>query len=1222
MEIFMRNVSWSATSIDVEEMLAKHLHDPVFLGGGAATFNFNVYLPKDKKRFRPHSGIGFLTLPTQEIGNRFLALHPTGLYLQGRTIQFSVSRNPAGRLDVVQSINSLPYIDPRVREDERKQSAKLAASRVKLNTIQFGWDCRDEVLSIESEASPERCYLSFDEERRQFRVEYMHGQYKYFIAIRFSQIDYLTAHTYLHQDPVILMTLLDPPTFEADLKTSSSSFDLSAMLLSLDLVQGPSRRQLSWLPIPENHHRVAPYTSMVVRLICASHSDLERFRELSSSSGFHYVNSGDYPIERRNLFSEDILGRYNSWISDRRRIPWGVAFQIEGMVRKRSLDIKEMLDLLPDIEALVRTKEERYTSQLLRDFATKVFYLYRSDDPDANRPNAVRLCFEKVCQEFDSKPAREAVKPSDGSLCEALHVTITPTTMMLDGPYPERSNRVIRAYKEENEQSFLRVTFAEEGRLQLRFDKEVDSREYLASRVGPILFDGLTIAGETFEFLAYSQSALKEHSVWFVKPFTFNGRLIRAHDIIANLGTFEDLDFDPGLAYCPARYAARISQAFTATDASISVDVEEIFIDRDIEREFNGVKYVFTDGVGTISLELARDIWRRLKRTRRRLRAVRRCPAAFQIRFRGSKGMVSVDHTLEGRAIVLRQSMIKFEAPLENNVEIARAFDRPTPYFLNRPLIMLMEGLGVQYSVFKKFQDMAVQETEEAVEELGKAGKLLESYGLGSSFRISSVMNSLAKLGIISLVGDKFYDTALEFAKIHILRLLKNHARIPIPGAWTLVGVADIHSFLQPGEVFAYVRPLDKPAFYLQGPVVISRSPTIHPGDVQVAHAIGPPPVGSCFEKEPLANTVVFSILGPRPLPSCLGGGDLDGDVYNIIPLNNPELAAFEPAKTHEAAKYAPAKRKVLDRKSTMRDVAEFVMDYIVSDVLGIVAVNWMLIADLSADGIHDSDCMKLANLHSDAVDYPKSGNPVDRSSIPRPKQGARPDWNAPETVNVDKNTKYYPSSRAIGRLFRDINLPSENQTRQGATRSTTMNRRRRRRRGTATEEEEEEFSCFASDYIHTTIELQVQRFIATEEHFNAHLEAEAVQLFSRYVTELQGICITKTLSSARNAELTEEEALIGTIVEKTSQPRRRTDMISRLRESTDILVRGIREQIEGDEDDTEEEVLERAWFAWQVALGKGRRFGAQSFGWVTLGAIFEAIRKIEEREIGSRLRL
>jgi len=95
---------------------------------------------------------------------------------------------------------------------------------------------------------------------------------------------------------------------------------------------------------------------------------------------------------------------------------------------------------------------------------------------------------------------------------------------------------------------------------------------------------------------------------------------------------------------------------------------------------------------------------------------------------------------------------------------------------------------------------------------------------------------------------------------------LKNHARIPVNDGYTLVGVADIHEYLQEGEVFACVTaPETNSIRYLDGPVLVSRSPIIHPGDVQVVRAIGRPPVESPFQKEPLMNTIVFSVNGNKP---------------------------------------------------------------------------------------------------------------------------------------------------------------------------------------------------------------------------------------------------------------------------------------------------------------------------------------------------------------------
>jgi RNA-dependent RNA polymerase len=122
-----------------------------------------------------------------------------------------------------------------------------------------------------------------------------------------------------------------------------------------------------------------------------------------------------------------------------------------------------------------------------------------------------------------------------------------------------------------------------------------------------------------------------------------------------------------------------------------------------------------------------------------------------------------------------------------------------------------------------------------------------------------------------------------------------------------------------------------------------------------------------------------------------------------------------------------------------MDDVADFVVDYISSDVsfvlrvpsmlinrfqqiLGMVATNWLLIADLH--DIFHQDCRKLCQIHSDAVDYPKSGTPVALNRVPKPRSDHKPDWHAPETVNLDGSYNFYESKKAIGQLFRAIDLP------------------------------------------------------------------------------------------------------------------------------------------------------------------------------------------------------
>lgn len=261
--------------------------------------------------------------------------------------------------------------------------------------------------------------------------------------------------------------------------------------------------------------------------------------------------------------------------------------------------------------------------------------------------------------------------------------------------------------------------------------------------------------------------------------------------------------------------------------------------------------------------------------------------------------------------------MIKFEDVNSHELEIARAFDTPARMYLNRPLIMLLEQLGVKASAFMKLQRTALDDVHKAAGSLETAAKLLESHGLGTAYNLPSLFISLHKLrsrdaGIAELLQkDDFFRRVLDFAINSIRRELKYKARIPVPQSWTLVGVVDVHNYLKEGEIFgarkfpdqfklltnelaACVKSRDSQKFYLEGPVLITRSPVIHPGDVQMVHAIGRPPTDSPFIHEDLPNCVVFSIrgghthltsychvslcLGDRSLGSCLGGGARDQD--------------------------------------------------------------------------------------------------------------------------------------------------------------------------------------------------------------------------------------------------------------------------------------------------------------------------------------------------------
>ena len=848
MELFFRDVSFRATLADIKRAFADELHSSRYLRQSEPRWNFHVKLfpPRRNRSGQAHGGCGKLTVPQEYLGQYLLqdfGDNSRRLSIAGRRVELKTSKD-APDAAILEKIRREPYVRPEVEQRLAKIHESFQQNIVVIHTLQLGWETRGGVFSVEWEKHFQAdCHLAFSNTRREIRMKHIDQQnIARSIVIPWSQISWSATHYADEEHPEIFLSLYSPPIFDTE-NTYQTQFQS---------ILGPKRqRVLDIYPDDDNLIRVLPYATLSIRLLCRRREDVRTFRILCKTARLSEPKDYRFHAEHLGLFSETKLEQYRRWTST---LDWSVAFQLESLLRGRIADAKEILSIRLIVDNMLDHKGADYTANFLRSVARDASF-----EVQGVNESAFADAIERYANEFSWSPSPHPWGPEDG-IFNCLHVYISPTSMTLGGPYPERSNRVMRTYAD-NHDSFLRVSFVEETGLRYQQDREIDGPAFIGRWVSPILHNGLTIAGRQYQFLAYSQAALKTHTVWFVKQFRDSGdNLITADTIIERLGTFHDLAYDRELIYCPARYAARISQAFTTTDSSVSVPAEEIIIKDDIKFE----TYCFTDGVGSMSPQIAKKIWRAFqKRGSRSSRRALTYARAIQIRLGGAKGMLSVDHKLKGEMVVLRPSMVKFDAPHSTDVEIARAFVRPSKYYLNRPLIMVLEGLGVRYEVFQSLQDAAVSNVNGAATSLEKAVKTLDQFGLATSYRLSSTLLHLAKLDIFCYDMDDFYERMIEITIHHVLRDLKHHARIPVDEGYTLVGVADIHGYLQEGEVFACATiPETNLIHYLEGDVIVSRSPIIHPGDVQVVRAIGPPPLGSPFDVEPLMNTIVFSTKG------------------------------------------------------------------------------------------------------------------------------------------------------------------------------------------------------------------------------------------------------------------------------------------------------------------------------------------------------------------------
>jgi RNA-dependent RNA polymerase len=493
MNIDITHLDFSLSRLQVVEALAEILHhDPFRPSPEHPRGNFHVHLYKATKNpVHNNNGRGLLTLPSVGMGEAFLHLYGSSnpsvpLRIGSRVTKFLVSNKRLER-DIMDKISLRPFSDNPLEEEKRDHWHKEHDSpALEVKAVQFGWICRDHTFSIECEEScSDRCHITFNPERRQIRIHLRFMADLHLIVISFASINNISTSTNLDREHALVFYLNAPPSYEKE------------------PVSG-KRLKLSHLPIPD-HERLAPFTSIAIRIVCCSKNDIRQFRKLCRIAHLNRVDEYDYPVDHRDLFALDDMIRIHDQLC---QLPWIVAFQMESLLRNMAIDFKEANALYPVVLQTIEDRGEEFVATALRHFGKHANLLFYSEDEVAI--DVVEL-FRQSTHESDHQ---HTLIPTDGSLYSAFHVDVTPTTMRLGGPFTEQSNRVIRTYDAKHQVCFLRVSFVDEAHLQYRFDHEIDGREFITNRIGPLLYNGLKIAGRRFDFLAYSQSALREHAVW------------------------------------------------------------------------------------------------------------------------------------------------------------------------------------------------------------------------------------------------------------------------------------------------------------------------------------------------------------------------------------------------------------------------------------------------------------------------------------------------------------------------------------------------------------------------------------------------------------------------------------------------------------------------------------------------------------------------------------
>ncbi|KAJ3850837.1 RdRP-domain-containing protein [Lentinula lateritia] len=1221
MDIFVSNIP---AFVDKEALLIEFhriIHRAPFVTDPVLNFDLFLLKPRNNK------ASGILTLPTQSDGHLFLAVYPSSpIRIAGTTIICQRGRKPP-RETTLNRIRGQAWQDPKliIQEKEREKEASVSTPKLSMS---FGRLRRDGTFTIEH-SFPGKIHC--DLVRRRLVVTLAREQTSDVADGRPALDTFATFFSIFNRLSVedviplpIFSDMIPPPIFSY----SSSS--------------QPSQR-LAGLPGCNS----MPLMSQNLRIIFSNDDELLHFLTRAHNIQLPPAKFIDISTIDVRVYNSD---RFEELMSFTRTLPFPLGFQLEKSVWDGIIEPSELYEESMR-QAILKVQEDHpeIAAPIFRYFVSTLQVptlrdpprpppLPRSEPPEDSLSKSARrrrrqrnrrqelasadnmglklneqLARAVHAYVLDSqRPQRRYASSPNPALYEAYHISITPSRQVLEGPLPDLSNGILRLYKH-SQDCFLRVSFRDEDGGRPQRDHNVAIDNLLDERFKPVLLNGVTVAGRHFEFLGYSMSSLKDYTFIFVTAFSQQGELMDAEAIRKRFGNI------PKASHRPALLGARWGQMFSASTPSVALSLSQLHkIPDRISSNSNGQNAVFTDGCSTISPALARKVARLVLRSSSKI-----IPSCFQIRVGGAKGVVFQDPRINDEVLCIRPSQTKFESA-DLNLDVTLTSARPLSLFLNRPLIALLEHHAVPQQNFIKLQDLAIEETQKIRSSLAEAATTFAQHGLGSSFQLESLFKNITQilhLEIAQHASETNSSTAqLVILKIaiahgitHILRQIKHRGRIRVPGSYTLLGVSDEWDCLEEGEIFAQVYdPRTQKLAPIEGRVLITRSPQIHPGDCQFVEAV------RRKELDHLKNVVVFSCKGARSLPSMLGGGDLDGDIYNLM-LDDK----FHPPKifTADAGAYEPLPPTLTPHLCGVRDVVDFVINYIKSDLVGYISTTHLRISDVN--GLDCRDCLRLAEAASHAVDFPKVGTAVDFKTLPKAPEGPRPDYLSGEGYRLKPgDNRYYPSVKVLGQLFRRV----------------------------PTDEYEVEMEDYDDPIEFTKIDnaiglaarrclrkLQMGRFgvfsATLEMNPNEDLIDEMHHVFEDYREQLTVIAKTHTASKKANTWLSEEELISGAIMERYPDPTRRREVTTAMNLQTQELTRKIRlefyrqdnglddpEMVDFDPIDYEEDPdigrlcnkFNYARAAWIAASEVGYdKFGAQSFAMVALGAMLNAIKDL-----------
>ncbi|EEC05952.1 RNA-directed RNA polymerase, putative, partial [Ixodes scapularis] len=446
-----------------------------------------------------------------------------------------------------------------------------------------------------------------------------------------------------------------------------------------------------------------------------------------------------------------------------------------------------------------------------------------------------------------------------------------------------------------------------------------------------------------------------------------------------------------------AKRMARMGQCFSSTEQAVLVRKHEVRMVPDMEGGAHPVSrkpYVFSDGVGMMSVPLAQEVYKVMKLKER--------PSAIQIRYAGAKGMLCINPELPNQKLLyLRPSMQKFPCTSSDYLEVVKV---SAPRKLHTPLgrVHYLDSDRTIHQVSGEYH--------------------LEELGLGC-IKDDAIMSRMVSTAMAVLTKPRYIISSCDimvscsctmFNLVVVLHAAglryKTRIALPVDRARNMLGVVDTTGVLRYGQVFVQCSEMGARASQqgppkcrvITGQVLVTKCPCLHPGDVRKFTAIDEPRLHH------VVDCIVFPGQGHRPHPDEMAGSDLDGDEYIVI----WEPSLLFPGYNKQPMNFSDRNPEPERGEITINDMIQFLCNYIKNDSIGILSNAHLAWADQEEEGIYSRRCLAIAEKISICLDFAKSG----RTAYLRREE--RPMF-YPDFMEKGSHKISYRSDRVLGLLYR-----------------------------------------------------------------------------------------------------------------------------------------------------------------------------------------------------------